>query len=89
MRFKTDSRINEIFLSREAIILRVVNDLNPNKAHGCDGLSIKMIKMCGNAIVTPLRRISTRRISSRIRGQNVWVLTQRFNGKYIFGHLGD
>ena len=44
--FKTSSRINEVILSRDAI-LKVVNDLNPHKAHGT---WIKMVQTCGDAI---------------------------------------
>ena len=36
------------------LILKIINDLNPNKAHGCDGISIKMIKMCCDSIAIPL-----------------------------------
>ena len=31
--------------------------LNPNKAHGWDNISIKMIKRCGDKLVTPLEII--------------------------------
>ena len=30
-------------------------NLNPEKAHGWDNISIRMIKLCGKAIVDPLR----------------------------------
>ena len=53
MTYKTDNRINEVLLSRE-LILNIIKDLNPNKAHDCDGISIKMIKMCGDSIAIPL-----------------------------------
>ena len=51
--YKTNSRINNILVNSD-VILKVVNDLNPSKAHGWDGISIRMIKMCGESIVLPL-----------------------------------
>ena len=65
MTYKTDNRINEVLLSRE-LILKIINDLNPNKAHGCDGISIKMIKMCGDSIAIPLMIIFNNAL-------NTWV----------------
>ena len=35
-------------------ILNIINKLNPTKAHGWDGISIRMIQMCGDEIATPL-----------------------------------
>ena len=51
--FKTDSRLNNIMLNH-GIILKIIQNLNPAKAHGWDGISIKMIKMCERSIITPL-----------------------------------
>ena len=36
---------------------KIINDLNTSKAHGHDNISIKMIKMCGDTIITPLKLI--------------------------------
>ena len=35
-------------------ISKLINNLDPNKAHGHDMLSIQMIKLCGNSIWKPL-----------------------------------
>ena len=35
-------------------ISKTINKLDPNKAHGHDMLSIRMIKLCGNSICKPL-----------------------------------
>ena len=35
-------------------ISKIINNLDPNKAHGHDMLSIRMIKLCGNSISKPL-----------------------------------
>ena len=38
-------------------ILKIIQNLNPNKAHGPDKISIRMIKVCGNSICKPLEMI--------------------------------
>ena len=38
-------------------ILRIIRSLNPNKAHGCDDISVRMIKISDEALVVPLRLI--------------------------------
>ena len=37
------------------MIYLIPKNLNPEKAHGWDNISIRMIKLCGKAIVDPLR----------------------------------
>ena len=37
------------------MICLISKNLNPEKAHGWDNISIRMIKLCGKAIVDPLR----------------------------------
>ena len=37
------------------MICLISKNLNPEKAHGWDNTSIRMIKLCGKAIVDPLR----------------------------------
>ena len=41
-------------------ILKAIRNLNPNKAHGCDDISIRMLKICNDSIVLPLRHIFTK-----------------------------
>ena len=38
--------------------------MNPNKAHGHDNISIKMIQICGDSIIPPLRKIFRSAINS-------------------------
>lgn len=38
-------------------ISKILKDLNPNKAHGFDSISKKMIQICGDSIVRPLSAI--------------------------------
>ena len=54
--YLTEHRISEVEFSDERIS-KVIKDLNPNKARGCDEISIKMLHLCGNTIVFPLRLI--------------------------------
>ena len=41
----------------EEKILNLIRSLNPNKAHGWDGISVRMILICDSSIVTSLRII--------------------------------
>ena len=41
----------------EEKILRIIRNLNPNKAHGWDEISVRMIKMCDNSLIIPLKLI--------------------------------
>ena len=38
-------------------ILNIIRSLNPNKAHGWDNISVRMIKICDDAVLLPLRLI--------------------------------
>ena len=38
-------------------IAKIIKNLNPNKAHGFDMISIRMIKICGESILKPLELI--------------------------------
>ena len=35
-------------------ILKLIQGLNSNKAHGNDGISIRMLKICGPSVIKPL-----------------------------------
>ena len=49
----TNKSLNKVnFLTDD--ISKIINNLDPNKAHGHDMLSIRMIKLCGNSICKPL-----------------------------------
>ena len=47
-------------------ILAIINNLKPDKAHGWDGISIRMIQMCGDSIITPLSIIFKNCISQGV-----------------------
>ena len=38
-------------------IANIIKNLNPNKAHGFDMISIRMLKICGDSILKPLKLI--------------------------------
>ena len=38
-------------------MLKIIQNLNPNKAHGYDKISIQMLEICGNSICRPLEFI--------------------------------
>ena len=53
---RTDSTLSSVNFSHDAII-KVISKLNANKAHGADGISIAMLKLCSNEISKPLKLI--------------------------------
>ena len=63
--FKTDSRLDNVVISSD-IVLKIIKDLNPTKAHGWDGISIRMIEMCGVSLVVPLMVIFEKAIETGV-----------------------
>ena len=61
--YKTHKRLLNITISTENLT-RMIKDLNPNKAHGHDNISIKMIQICGDSIIPPLKIIFESAIKS-------------------------
>ena len=53
---RTGSRIKSFHVT-ENDILAIIKTLYPNKAHGCDKISIKMIKICTQSLTLPLKII--------------------------------
>ena len=54
--YKTEKRLTSFDIKDDDILL-IIKNLNVNKAHGWDQLSIRMIKACGNSISFPLKLI--------------------------------
>ena len=54
--YRTGSRIKSFHFT-ENDILTIIKTLNPSKAHGCDNISIKMIKICSQSLPLPLKII--------------------------------
>ena len=63
--FKTQSRLSSISFEKEDILKRIRN-LNVNKAHGHDKISIQMLKICDSVLVEPLLLIYKNYINSEI-----------------------
>ena len=52
----TDNRLSIVTFSQDDIG-KIIQNLNPNKAHGHDNISIQMLKICGSSIYGPLKLI--------------------------------
>ena len=52
--YRAASRIKS-FQGAENDILAIIKALDPNKIHGCDNISIKMIKICSQSLIFPLK----------------------------------
>ena len=50
---RTGSSLSSCHFTKDNI-LRIINNLDPNKAHGHDEISIRMLKTCGDSICRPL-----------------------------------
>ena len=49
----------------------MIQSLDPKKAHGCDEISVSMIKMCHNSVVTPLCTIFKKSLETGVY-PSVW-----------------
>ena len=56
VQYLTEKRLSSFDFSEDDI-MKVIQKLDPNKAHGHDNISIRMIKICGKSICKPLRKI--------------------------------
>ena len=54
--FYTNNRLSTVSFSHEDVG-KIIQNLNPNKAHGHDNISIHMLKICGSTIYRPLEII--------------------------------
>ena len=54
--YKTNVRKFSVSIN-EAKIISIIRKLSPNKAHGCDNISIRMLKSCDTVIARPLKII--------------------------------
>ena len=52
----TDNRLSSVSFSQDGIA-KIIQNLDPNKAHGHDNISIRMLKICGSSIYKPLEMI--------------------------------
>ena len=56
LNFKTDYRLSTVNFSIDDIV-KILQNLDPNKAHGHDKISIRMLQLCGISICKPLELI--------------------------------
>ena len=49
----TDDKLSSFNISSE-VIFQLIKNLDPNKAHGYDDISVKMLKLCAPSICKPL-----------------------------------
>ena len=56
LNYKTDNRLSAVNFSIDDIA-KILQNLDPNKAHGHDKISIRMLQLCGNSICKPLELI--------------------------------
>ena len=53
---RTNNLLSTISFTKDDIA-NIIKNLNPNKAHGFDMISIRMLKICGDSILKPLELI--------------------------------
>ena len=51
--YHTENRLNGITFDHEEL-LKIIQSLDANKAHGYDGISIRMLKLCSLSAIKPL-----------------------------------
>ena len=49
----TNASLSRVSINKDQII-RIINNFNSNKAHGCDGISVSMLKLCAAEVATHL-----------------------------------
>ena len=59
----TNNRLNNVIIN-STVVSKIIKNLNPTKAHGFDGISIRMIKMCDKSNIIPLIIIFNNAIST-------------------------
>ena len=63
LNFRTSSVFSDIKIDPDEIV-KIILSLNTNKAHGCDGISMAMLKLCPEEIAVPLSIIFQRCVST-------------------------
>ena len=70
--YKTNVRINSFRINHNDISL-IIKNLDSNKAHGCDNISIKMIQICGESIALPLKLLFETALKEK-KFPDIWKL---------------
>ena len=56
LHYLTDNCLSSVSFSQD-YIAKIIQNIDPNKAHGQDNISIRMLKICGSSIYKPLEMI--------------------------------
>ena len=54
--YQTENRLNDITFDNEKL-LKIIQSLDANKAHGYDGVSIRMLELSSPSIIKPLSNV--------------------------------
>ena len=65
----TDNRLSTVTFSQDDIG-KIIQTLNPNKTHGNDNISIRMLKIYGSSIYGPLELIFEEGLSTGLFSSN-------------------
>ena len=81
------SSLESIMISGSGI-LKTIRSLDINKAHGSDDISVRMMKICDEAIVEPLKMLFMNSVNeavfpSRWKKANVVPVNKKEKEKYI------
>ena len=76
--YLTQSRLPSVTFSEDDIE-KMIQNLDPNKVHGHDQISIRMLKLCSNSICKPLKIIFNRCLETSTF-PNDWKKGQSFAG---------
>ena len=86
----TDNRLSTVTFSQDDIG-KIIQNLNPNKAHGHDNISIRMLNICGSSIYGPLELIfketlSTGFFPSNRKKENIVPIHKKGDKKFLKEH---
>ena len=62
---KTVASLSHVSVTRSQIV-NIINNFNSNKVHGCDGISVVMLKLCAVEVAIPLQIIFNDCINSSL-----------------------
>ena len=69
-------RINSFCINRNDISL-IIKNIDLNKAHGCDSISIKMMQICGEPVALPLKLLFETALKEK-KFPDIWKLANVF-----------
>ena len=84
---RTNNLLSTILFTKDKIV-KIIKNLNPNKAHGLDMISICMLKIYGDSFLKPLELIfksciESRKLPIEWRKANVVPVHKKYNKQLI------